>query len=37
MNLEDAGKKLGLSKSWACRLHTRAVNQMREALAEGNS
>jgi len=35
MNLEDAGKKLGLSKSWACRLHTRAVNQMREALGEG--
>jgi RNA polymerase sigma factor FliA len=37
MNLEDAGKKLGLSKSWACRLHTRAVNLMREALAEGDS
>jgi RNA polymerase sigma factor for flagellar operon FliA len=36
MNLEAAGKKLGLSKSWACRLHTRAVNQMREALAEGD-
>ena len=36
MNLEDAGKKLGLSKSWACRLHTRAVNQMREALVEGD-
>lgn len=37
MNLEDAGKKLGLSKSWACRLHTRAVNRMREALEEGNA
>ena len=37
MNLENAGKKLGLSKSWACRLHTRAVNRMREALEEGNA
>ena len=34
MNLEDAGKKLGLSKSWACRLHSRAVNLLREALQE---
>lgn len=37
MNLEDAGKKLGMSKSWASRLHARAVNQLREALAEGDS
>lgn len=36
MNLEDAGKKLGLSKSWACRLHSRAVNLLREALQEGS-
>jgi RNA polymerase sigma factor for flagellar operon FliA len=34
MNLEDAGKKLGLSKSWACRLHSRAVDLLREALQE---
>jgi len=34
INLEDAGAKLGLSKSWASRLHTRAVNHMREALEE---
>ncbi len=34
MNLEAAGRKLGLSKSWASRLHTRAVNHLREALTE---
>jgi len=32
MNLEDAGKKLGLSKSWASRLHARAVEHLREFL-----
>ena len=32
--LEDAGGLLGLSKSWACRLHARAVNLLREALAD---
>jgi RNA polymerase sigma factor for flagellar operon FliA len=37
MKLEEAGKKLGLSKSWASRLHTRAVNHLREALDEGDS
>jgi RNA polymerase sigma factor for flagellar operon FliA len=37
MNLEDAGKKLGLSKSWASRLHSRAVNHLREVLEEGES
>jgi RNA polymerase sigma factor FliA len=36
LNLETAGKKLGLSKSWASRLHTRAVNHLREAM-EGDS
>ena len=34
MKLEEAGAKLGLSKSWACRLHARAVNLLREALGE---
>jgi RNA polymerase sigma factor for flagellar operon FliA len=34
INLQDAGKKLGLSKSWASRLHSRAVKHMREALDE---
>ena len=37
MKLEEAGKKLGLSKSWASRLHSRAVNRLREALEEGES
>jgi RNA polymerase sigma factor for flagellar operon FliA len=35
-NLEDAGKQLGLSKSWASRLHARAVGHLREYL-EGTS
>jgi RNA polymerase sigma factor FliA len=34
-SLEDAGQQLGLSKSWASRLHARAVRHLREALAEG--
>jgi RNA polymerase sigma factor for flagellar operon FliA len=37
VNLQDAGKKLGLSKSWASRLHSRAVNHLREALEEGDA
>jgi RNA polymerase sigma factor for flagellar operon FliA len=32
--LEDAGGELGLSKSWACRLHARAVNLLREAMGD---
>jgi RNA polymerase sigma factor for flagellar operon FliA len=34
MNLEEAGAELGLSKSWACRLHARAVDLLRQALAD---
>ena len=34
MNLDGAAAKLGLSKSWASRLHARAVRLLREALAE---
>jgi RNA polymerase sigma factor FliA len=30
--LEEAGAELGLSKSWACRLHARAVDLLRAAL-----
>jgi len=37
MNLEDAGRKLGLSKSWASRLHSRAVNHLRAVLEEGEA
>ncbi len=31
-NLEEAGAELGLSKSWACRLHARAVELLRSAM-----
>jgi RNA polymerase sigma factor for flagellar operon FliA len=31
-NLEEAGAAMGLSKSWACRLHARAVDLLREQL-----
>jgi RNA polymerase sigma factor for flagellar operon FliA len=33
-NLEEAGAELGLSKSWACRLHARAVDLLRAAMGE---
>lgn len=33
-NLEEAGRELGLSKSWACRLHARAVDLLRVAMAD---
>jgi RNA polymerase sigma factor FliA len=33
-NLEAAGRALGLSKSWACRLHARAVELLRAELAD---
>ena len=33
-NLEEAGAELGLSKSWACRLHARAVDLLRGAMEE---
>jgi len=33
-NLEEAGAELGLSKSWACRLHARAVGMLRDALSD---
>ncbi len=33
-NLEEAGGQMGLSKSWACRLHARAVDLLRAALAD---
>ena len=31
-NLEEAGAQMGLSKSWACRLHARAVDLLRKAM-----
>jgi RNA polymerase sigma factor for flagellar operon FliA len=33
-NLEEAGAALGLSKSWACRLHARAVDLLRVAMGD---
>ncbi|HMC93885.1 MAG TPA: sigma-70 family RNA polymerase sigma factor [Polyangia bacterium] len=33
-NLEEAGAELGLSKSWACRLHARAVDLLRDTLGD---
>lgn len=33
-NLEEIGAVLGLSKSWACRLHARAVGLLRDALRD---
>jgi RNA polymerase sigma factor for flagellar operon FliA len=33
-NLEEAGRVLGLSKSWACRLHARAVDLLRAEMSE---
>jgi RNA polymerase sigma factor for flagellar operon FliA len=32
-NFDELAKELGLSKSWASRLHTRALDRMREALS----
>jgi len=31
-NLEEAGAQMGLSKSWACRIHARAVDLLRQAM-----
>jgi RNA polymerase sigma factor for flagellar operon FliA len=31
-NLDDIGAELGISKSWACRIHTRALGLLRDAL-----
>jgi len=33
-NLEDIGVRLGLSKSWVCRLHGRAIASLRNLLLE---
>lgn len=31
-NLDDIGAELGISKSWACRIHTKALGLLREEL-----
>ena len=33
-NLLEAGVELGISKSWACRVHASAVGHLRDALAQ---
>ncbi|HVZ71129.1 MAG TPA: sigma-70 family RNA polymerase sigma factor [Polyangia bacterium] len=33
-NLEEAGAEMGLSKSWACRLHARAVDLLRAEMQD---
>lgn len=34
LTLEEAGRRLGVSKSWASRLHARALHQLAQALGE---
>lgn len=34
LNLDEAGTKLGLSKSWASRVHARAIVMLRKALSK---
>jgi RNA polymerase sigma factor for flagellar operon FliA len=34
MTLEAAGKKLGFTKSWACKLHNAAIKQLRKLMEE---
>ena len=36
-NLMEAGEELGISRSWASRLHAQAVDRLRAALAEGGA
>jgi RNA polymerase sigma factor FliA len=31
-NLDDIGAELGISKSWACRIHARAITMLRDAM-----
>ena len=33
LTLEEAGRKLGLSKSWVCRLHAKSLEMLRKQLA----
>ncbi len=34
LSLEQVGERLGLSKSWVCRVHARSLEMLREELAE---
>lgn len=33
-NLEEVGQRLGLSKSWVCRVHAKSIEMLREAMQE---
>lgn len=37
VTLADAGAEMGLSRSWASRLHARALSRIRRTLASGNA
>jgi RNA polymerase sigma factor (sigma-70 family) len=34
MSLKEAGEKMGLSRSWACRLHSRAIRLLRGVMGD---
>ena len=34
LNLEEVGARLGLSKSWVCRVHARSIELLRDAMLE---
>lgn len=34
LSLEEVGGRLGLSKSWVCRVHARSIEMMRDAMKE---
>lgn len=34
LNLEEVGQRLGLSKSWVCRVHAKSIEMLREAMSE---
>ncbi|MEM9489799.1 MAG: sigma-70 family RNA polymerase sigma factor, partial [Myxococcota bacterium] len=35
LSISDAGRQLGLSRSWSSRIHARAVDRLRVMLSEG--
>ncbi|MFN7919018.1 MAG: sigma-70 family RNA polymerase sigma factor [Bryobacteraceae bacterium] len=34
LNLEEVGERMGLSKSWVCRMHARSIEMLRDAMAD---
>jgi RNA polymerase sigma factor for flagellar operon FliA len=35
LTLEEAGKRIGVSKAWACRLHARTLERLGRSLRRG--